>query len=108
MNVRKIIENPLIKNSEIAKIIGVSGSTVITDKLNGKKYNKITDKNKQDIQEFFYHFLKDAEAFNVVELLEVFKLIIDVNSDEKADIACEAIEDYEEKYMKLGLLDLFL
>lgn len=106
MNARKIIENPIIKNSEIAKIIGVSGSTVITDKLNGKKYNKITDKNKQDIQEFFYHFLKDAECFNIWELSKIFDIISSYGDLD--GMATKAIKEYEEKYMKLGLMDLFL
>lgn len=108
MNARKIIEHQLVKNSEIAKIIDVSGSTVITDKLKLRKGNRITEQDEEDIKEFFYYFLKDAEAFDVRELLEIFKLIINVNSDEKADIACDAIERYEKKYMKLGLMDLFL
>lgn len=107
MNIKKIINSPLLNKAALSRLIGLNSPAIFNQKIKKTTGNKLSDKNLVDIKTVIEISVYDAEIINLQKLIDIIKLFLSYNSEMDREAIKTIISDYQNTYSDIGLMDWF-
>lgn len=103
MKTQEILQTGFFNISQISRALGMPYPSMLHQKLNKRKANKLTYKDLTGIKGFLELLIKEGEFFNLDDLFHIFSCM---HTQSKEDILIK-INQYQEKYADIGLIKFY-
>jgi hypothetical protein len=107
MNIKKIVESPLLNKAALSREIKLNSPAVFNQKIKGTAGNKLTEENKAAIKLVVEKSVHEAEIINLQKLIDIIKLFTGLNTKMDRETIKTIISDYQNTYSDIGLMDWF-